>query len=144
MRINGEWLLCEDGIVRPVIRGELLAGDGSWKAVEFLLDIGADRTVLNADVLRQLSLPLLEAGEGISGLGGGTDSVEIETRLHLHRDTGSPVAFNSRFAAVTDSAALDLSVLGRDLTDLFAVIIDRPGTVVCLLSQRHRYAIVQD
>ena len=144
MRINGEWLLCDDGVVRPVIRAELLAGDGAWKAVEFLLDIGADRTVLNADMLRKLGLPLLEAGEGLSGLGGGTDSVEIEARLHLPRETGSPVAFNSRFAAVTDPAALDLSVLGRDITDLFAVIIDRPGNVVCLLSQRHRYTIVQD
>ena len=38
----------------------------------------------------------------------------------------------------------DLSVLGRDITDLFAVIIDRPGNVVCLLSQRHRYTIIQD
>lgn len=26
----------------------------------------------------------------------------------------------------------------------FAVIIDRPGNVVCLLSQRHRYEIIQD
>ncbi|MEP7338661.1 MAG: hypothetical protein ABI977_13065 [Acidobacteriota bacterium] len=144
MRINGKWLLCDDDVVRPVIRGELLAGDGSWKAVEFLVDVGADRTVLNADILSKLGLPLLEAAEGLSGLGGGTDSVEIETKLHLTRDTGSPVAFSSRWAAVTELAALDLCVLGRDLTDLFAVIIDRPGAVVCLLSQRHRYTIVQD
>jgi hypothetical protein len=90
MRINGEWLLCDDGVVRPAIRAELLADDGAWKAVEFLVDIGADRTVLNADILSKLGLPLLEAAEGLSGLGGGTDSVEIETTLHLRRDTGSP------------------------------------------------------
>ena len=30
MRIDGEWFLCGDGKVRPVIRGELLAADGSW------------------------------------------------------------------------------------------------------------------
>ncbi len=144
MRINGKWLLCDDGVVRPVVRGELLAGDGSWKAVEFLVDIGADRTVLNADILSKLDLPLLKAEEGLSGLGGATDSGEIETRLHLHRDIGSPVAFNSRWAAVTEPAALDLSVLGRDITDLFAVIIDRPDNVICLLSQRHRYTIIQD
>jgi hypothetical protein len=144
MRINGEWLLCDDGIVRPVFRGELLASDGSWRTVEFLADIGADRTVLNAAILRKLSLPLLEAADGLSGLGGNTDSVEIETRLQLRRDTGNPVVFSSRFAAVTDPAALELCVLGRDLTDLFAVIIDRPGNVVCLLSQRHCYTIIQD
>lgn len=144
MRINGEWLLCDDGIVRPVFRAELLANDGVWKPVEFLADSGADRTVLTADILNELGLPLLEVADGISGLGGGIDSVEIETRLQLRRDTGNPVIFSSRFAAVTDPAALDLCVLGRDLTDLFAVIIDRPGNVVCLLSQRHRYTIIQD
>jgi hypothetical protein len=39
--------------------------------------------------------------------------------------------------------ALDVSVLGRDLTSLFAVIVDRPHRVVCLLGQRHRYTIEQ-
>ena len=27
LRIDGEWLLCDDGILRPVIRGEILASD---------------------------------------------------------------------------------------------------------------------
>jgi hypothetical protein len=34
-------------------------------------------------------------------------------------------------------------VLGRDITRLFAVIIDQPGDIVCLLGQRHQYTIVQ-
>jgi hypothetical protein len=144
MRINGEWLLCDDGVVRPMFRAELLAGDGAWRAVEVLADIGADRTVLTADILSELGLLLFEADERISGLGGGTNSVEIETKLQMRRDSGNPVVFTSRFAAVTDPAALDLCVLGRDITDLFAVIVDRPRNVVCLLSQRHRYAIIQD
>jgi len=37
-----------------------------------------------------------------------------------------------------------MSVLGRDILDLFAVIVDRPGDVVCLVGQRHRYQIVVD
>jgi hypothetical protein len=36
---------------------------------------------------------------------------------------------------------LDMNVLGRDIAGLFAVIVDRPGNVVCLLGQRHRYII---
>jgi hypothetical protein len=32
---------------------------------------------------------------------------------------------------------------GRDITGLFAVIVDRPGDAVCLLGQRHRYAVTQ-
>ena len=38
MRIDGEWLLCDDGILRPVIRGEILAIDGTWQRAEFLVD----------------------------------------------------------------------------------------------------------
>ncbi|MEW6363892.1 MAG: hypothetical protein AB1714_04555 [Acidobacteriota bacterium] len=37
MRINGEWLLCDDGAERPVVRGEVAAFDGSWSAAVFLV-----------------------------------------------------------------------------------------------------------
>jgi len=51
--------------------------------------------------------------------------------------------FRGQYAAVTDLEILDMGVLGRDITRLFAVIIDQPGDVVCLLGQRHQYTIVQ-
>lgn len=127
-----------------MIRGELLTAAGQWEAVEFLVDTGADRTVLSADALRKLGLTSLEPEEDISGLGGITRSVVVETKLHLVRETGTPVLFNSRLSAVTDPTALDACVLGRDIMDLFAVIIDRPQNVVCLLGQQHRYVIVQE
>lgn len=52
--------------------------------------------------------------------------------------------FRGQFAAVTDLEALDLSVLGRDITGLFAVVVDQPGNLVSLLAQQHRCAIVRD
>lgn len=54
MRIDGEWLLFDDGVTRPVIRGLVLTGDGSWLAAEFLVDTGADRTVFSAATLSKL------------------------------------------------------------------------------------------
>jgi hypothetical protein len=51
MRIDGEWLLCDDGIIRPVIRGEILTGNGAWQPAEFLVDTGADRTVFSGATL---------------------------------------------------------------------------------------------
>jgi len=36
-----------------------------------------------------------------------------------------------------------MSVLGRDITGLFALIVDQPGHVICLLRQRHWYTIEQ-
>jgi hypothetical protein len=52
--------------------------------------------------------------------------------------------FQGQYAAVTELEALDISVLGRDITRLFAMIVDWPHDVVCLVGQRHRYTIAQD
>ncbi len=144
MRINGEWKLCDDGVVRPVMRARVLSSAGDWLVAEFLVDTGADRTVFDARTLGKLGLPALASEEEISGLGGLTGSVMIETKLNLPRDDGASVSFTSSFTAVTNPTALDLCVLGRDIMDLFAVIIDRPGNIICLLSQKHHYTITQE
>ena len=34
-----------------------------------------------------------------------------------------------------------MSVLGRDIMQMFAVIVDRPDDVVSLVGQQHRYVI---
>ncbi len=141
MRVNGEWLLCDDGIERPVIRGEIATCDGLWLAAEFLVDTGADRTVLTADMFSALGFSPSHAHERIQGVGGVVDSVVLETRIRLSRDDAGRVIFRGRYVAVTDGETLDMSVLGRDITGLFAVIVDRPDDVVCLLGQRHRYRI---
>ncbi|HEV8711491.1 MAG TPA: retropepsin-like aspartic protease [Candidatus Binatia bacterium] len=143
MRSSGEWLLCDDGIVRPVIRGEILAGNGSWQRAEFLVDTGADRTVLSAPILTALGLQPLVTQEGIAGLGGTVHSVVVETQIRFTHEVSNKVIFRGEYAAVTELEVLDMSVLGRDITELFAVIADRPGNVVCLLGQQHRYRIEQ-
>jgi len=40
MRFNGEWLQCDDGVVRPVMRAEIEAHGGAWRAMELLVDTG--------------------------------------------------------------------------------------------------------
>ena len=144
MRIDGQWLLCDDGVMRPVISGEILAGHGSWEKSEFLLDTGADRTVLSAATLAKLGLQPVAMQEGISGLGGMADAVSVPTQIRLTHEEAGKVVFRGQYAAVTALEALDMSVLGRDITDLFAVIVDRLHDVVCLLAQRHHYSIEQD
>jgi len=67
----------------------------------------------------------------------------VETQIEIQRDDGGIAAFRGQFAALTDPEALDMSVLGRDISNLFAVIVDRPGDVICLLGQQHRYVITQ-
>jgi hypothetical protein len=144
MRIEGEWLLCDDGIDRPVIPAEILGDSGSWESTEFLVDTGADRTVFSAATLIRLGLVRLPSQGAVGGLGGLAESVVVETQIRLTRENANSVLFRGQFAAVTQVDALDIDVLGRDITGLFAVVVDQPGGVVCLLSQRHRYTIEQD
>ena len=61
----------------------------------------------------------------------------------MAREAGQTVLFKGQFAAFTDAAALDISVLGRDITNMFALIVDRPQDAVCLLGRGQQYKIVQ-
>jgi predicted aspartyl protease len=141
MLIHGKWLLCDDEALRPIFEGEVLAGDGSWAKVEFLVDTGADRTVFAAHVLRSLQLPQSANVEALGGVGGVTDSVRVETQIRFVAEEIGKITIRGQFAAFTDLAALDMSVLGRDILNLFAVIVDRPRDVVCLIGQGHQYTI---
>ena len=140
MLINGEWYLCGDGLRRPVIRGEILAQDGSWTPAFFLADTGADRTVISGAVLATLGLAVVGT-ERLGGVGGIAQSVIVETQIRLTRENGGKVLFHGKFAAFYDLEALDMSVLGRDVTGLFAMIVDCPDDVVCLVGPGHQYAV---
>jgi hypothetical protein len=143
MLIRGLWTLCDDGIIRPVVESEVLGADGSWLRVELLVDVGADRTVFNATVLAALALPHLPAPHQLGGVGGATSTVAVDTHIRLPLGGGSTIAFQGTFAGFTRADALDISVLGRDITNLFAVIVDRPGDVVCMIGQGHGYTITK-
>ena len=80
MLISGAWLLCADGAVRPVLRGEIEAADGSWVEAVFLVDTAADRTVFSANTLAALGLPPVVTTQGLAGVGGQAASVVVETR----------------------------------------------------------------
>lgn len=143
MLISGSWYVCEDNVLRPVIRVEVMASSGEWLPAPFLVDTGADRTVLNADVWRRLGLSADQPAFELGGLGGTTESVYADTQLRFTEAGGGSVFFRGRVTAVTVLEALDTSVLGRDILNLFALIVDRPRDVVCLLGQRHAYKIEQ-
>jgi hypothetical protein len=141
MLIRGEWALEPDGVIRPIIRGELSTATGEWLPVTFLVDPGADRTVIHAGFVDALGFDSSDTGDRLSGAGGRFESVRVPTRLQLTRSDGVPVPINGPFSVSTDPTSPDCSLLGRDVLNLFAVIIDRPADMVCLLSGRHRYVI---
>jgi hypothetical protein len=126
-----------------VLRGEIETITGGWLEAPFLLDVGADRTVLSATIASALGVTAAEPTQQLRGIGGVSPFILVNTALRFTNQTGTKVQFRSQFAAFTALDALDMSVLGRDITNLFAVIVDRPQDVVCLLGQRHRYEILE-
>ena len=129
------------GIVRPIIRGEILAGDGSWWPAEFLIDTGADRTVFNASTLAALRLQAVATAHRLGGVGGLAAATLVTTQIQFSREEAGKVVFRGQYAAVTDLETLEMSVLGRDIIGLFALIVDRLRGIVCLLRQGHQYTI---
>jgi len=89
MRVNGAWLPGDDGVIRPIVPGLVRLPDGQWLEVSFLLDAGADRTVFSADFFSLLE-PLETPSQRVllSGVGGTTNSITIETAIAFARDDG--------------------------------------------------------
>jgi hypothetical protein len=141
MLLPGHWLLCDDGVLRPTFCGKMVAIDGSSVSVEFLADTGADRTVLCAAILQRLGLPAVAAPRQLGGVDGSTVTVIVDAAIQMVRDDGGTAVFRGKFAAFTELEALDMSVLGRDIANLFALIVDRPRDLVCLLGSGHQYSI---
>jgi hypothetical protein len=127
--------------LRPIFRGKIRASSGAMIPGEFLADTGADRTVLSAAILYNLALPTVPANKRLGGVGGAVETVIVDTAIHLDRDDGGTAVFRGQFAAFTDPEALDMSVLGRDISNLFALIVDRQRDLVCLLGAGHQYSI---
>jgi hypothetical protein len=143
MQIVGEWLLCPDSITRPVVLVRVPGGNGTVVASRFLVDTGADRTAFSAALLRQLPLSpqTAPAGFALVGVGGQTEFVQISTVIEFRRDDGGIATVRGDFAAFTDPAATDLSLLGRDVLNNFDVITSRRRNEVLLLALNHAYRV---
>lgn len=140
MRVNGEWLLCDDGVTRPVVTGVVKLDSDEWLEVPFLLDAGADRTIFSTRFFYRLQP--LEIGElTLAGVGGATDAIVISTEIGFTRDDGKLVTIRGTFGVFTDYESADLSILGRDVTNNFGVIYDYPNRLVALLAEPHGYEI---
>ena len=157
MRVNGAWLPGDDGVIRPIVPGLVRLPDGQWLEVSFLLDAGADRTVFSADFFSLLE-PLETPSQRVllSGVGGTTNSITIETAIAFARDDGQLITVRGSFGVFTEGESAELSVLGRDVagspadvflsagvlvTNNFSVIYDYPNQVIALLALPHFYEI---
>jgi hypothetical protein len=124
MRVDGNWRQCDDGVTRPIVYGEFRSATNEWFQVPLLADCGADRSVMSFDVWDALGIRSQASEERIEGVGGVEAIVLLETQLRLPESSGSTVLFKGQFAAVTAARSLDMCILGRNITNLFALIVD--------------------
>ena len=115
--------------------------DNEWRPFDLLVDTGADRTVISANVLYSLSLGISQPLDRIGGIGGIVGTVIVKTRIRLTRDDGSRAHFVGEFAACTALDTLDMSVLGRDILNIFALIVDRRADLIAIIGGQHRYSV---
>ena len=143
MRVNGSWLLSDDGAIRPVVPGLVRLSNDQWLEVSFLLDAGADRTVFSTRFLNRLRdlEPIGSDHILLSGVGGKTTSITIETTIAFARDDGQLITVRGSFGVFTEGESADLSVLDRDVSNNFSVIYDYPNQVIALLALPHSYEI---
>ena len=142
MLVRGEWQLRDDGVLRPIVRARV-GGDSSPVPENFLLDSGADRTVLSAVLMTRLQLPTRSAPPGftLSGIGGTSAFVLVTTVVEFLRDDGERLRVRGELAGFTDPTATDLSILGRDILDHFDLVLSRRRNEILLLAPRHQYRI---
>ena len=59
----------------------------------------------------------------------------------LECDDGQKAIFRGNYAACTHHEAPDMSVLGCDLLEMSAVIVDRRAEIVAIIGGQHQYTI---
>ncbi|MBN9117695.1 MAG: aspartyl protease family protein [Planctomycetes bacterium] len=141
MRINGGWFESDERLPQPVVIGQVETADDRWIECPFLIDTGADTSVLSAKVLRQLGHPVTLAPKQLGGIGGAVETWQVWTALRFSNTGGAHGVIRGAYSAFQVEGALEMSVLGYDVLHLFAVIVDRPGDTVCLMSPPHGYTI---
>lgn len=140
MIVAGTWTECDDGITRPVVVASIATVEGTFVDERFLIDTGADCTVLAATLLPKLSLPANRAAD-VSGVGGAAASARLTTSLRFQGTNGRSVRPHGEFTTFLDPKATDLSILGRDVLDHFDLVVSRRRGEVLLLFADHRYEI---
>lgn len=141
MRIDGHWHVDADSVLRPVLTGAVDDVAGGSVRVRFMVDTGADGSALTSADADELGIDPVESGGKLFGVAGDTAEVYVETVVRFVRDDGTTVAFRDRLSVLPPDSPFTLSVVGRNILNVFAVIVDRPGDAVTLVTGQHRYSI---
>lgn len=123
----------------------MLSPSGAWIGIPFLVNSGADATFLDYSCVDYLgidvsSLPIRDDAGGVSSQ---LSYYELSVQLRLEGEAGAAKVFSGSIGILTDPAASDTPILGRDVLDHFAAIFDRRRDLVLLIAEPDDYQVVQ-
>ena len=136
--ISGYFRLDDNGIMRPYIDLDVdfHAPLNGRIRISFVVDTGADRTLLSAHVARDLErrfnfdIRSLRLDSPLGGIGGQVDTRSLDVTLSQDRFwIAMPVSVIDAFPGPNTAPSL----LGRDMLDYFALFIERRTHSVFLL-----------
>jgi hypothetical protein len=142
MRIDGNWRqdVASPNELYPALGG-LLEIEGITYSISFLVDTGADCTVLGsnfapllASLRREIETPYLSAGGLVEGF-------MADLPIRFRSSTGVIVTFRASCIVLEHPKHWNTYLLGRDILDQFALICDQAADVVTLLRPPHTYQI---
>jgi hypothetical protein len=143
MRIDGRWVTGADGVERPVFDAALLHAGGQRYPIQFVLDTGADFTLLTYDVGQALAAAgLPQPGPVASSAGGTAPTILLDVTLVFTTTDGRLVGLRGPIPALAAPSLLDFPVLGRNAIDLLALAYDRPRGLLALVGSPEQVAII--
>lgn len=99
MLISGIWRVDADGVRRPYLRCEVRSEGGNRQELFRPIDSGADRTILTSSAIQELGYQVSTETLSLSGLGGMSTMVEMDTALRLFLQDDSAIILNGTYAA---------------------------------------------
>jgi predicted aspartyl protease len=142
MRVNGEWRETATTLPRPYLRAFMEAQDGSWVECLFLVDTGADRTLVTADVARRLWHPTLPSTRTVMGIGGVVDTHEVLTRVRFVGAAGEVFNIAGSYGVFLDELNTEC-ILGYDVLHRFTVIFEKRTNTILLLHPPTGYLLTK-
>lgn len=141
MLLSGSWLLFPGLGLVPVVRLDVAQRDGTWQFVPFLIDSGAETTVVTPLVFRTMQFLSQPTQAHVAGVAGAVPALNVETRLRVRVGEEERFVFQIAVRMIQSEDAVDVCLLGRDVLNHFSLIIDRPQESVLLLRGPHRYRV---
>jgi hypothetical protein len=142
MRIDGNWRqdAASPNKLYPVLTA-LLEIEGITYSISFLVDTGADCTVLGSNFAPLLSPFRREIQTPYVSAGGVIEGFMADLPIRFRNSKGVIVTFRASCIVLEDPRHQNTHLLGRDILEHFALICDQAAGIVTLLRPPHAYQI---